>query len=78
MTLYSASAEERDTTFCFLECHEMRELPRNKQKPEIEWHESEQVAQSTSAKILSSKVEDAEKKNPNPMEPFKYLYAAVR
>ena len=33
---YSASTEEHDTTYCFLDLHEMREEPRNTQKPETE------------------------------------------
>lgn len=44
ITRYSDSAEERETTFCFLERQEMRDVPRNKQNPETDRRVSEQEA----------------------------------
>ena len=34
--LYSASVEDLETTFCFLDCHEMRLLPRKTQLPDTD------------------------------------------
>ena len=48
MARYSASALDLDTVVCRLEDHEMRELPRNTQKPYMERRVSGHPAQSAS------------------------------
>ena len=53
MALYLASAEDLETIDCFLERQEMRESPRNMQKPVTERRVSEHPAQSESQKALS-------------------------
>lgn len=46
--LYSASVEDLETTYCFLDCHEMRLLPRKIAKPDTDLLVVAQLAQSLS------------------------------
>ena len=55
--LYSASAELLEMVGCFLVRHEIRESPRNRQKPITYLLEIGQVAQSESENPLRSKLE---------------------
>jgi hypothetical protein len=48
--LYSDSELDLETVVCFLDFHEMREDPRNTQKPETDFLVVGQLAQSESAK----------------------------
>ena len=66
MDRYSASVDERETIGCFLDFQDMREVPRNTQKPKIKRRVSGQEAQSESAKALSYTLEFDEKKSPWP------------
>ena len=50
---YSASAEERDTICCFLDLYDMRDEPKNTQKPEIDRLVSGQAAQSEFEKAFN-------------------------
>lgn len=50
--LYSASANDLETIFCFLDFHETKESPKKIQKPIINLLVSGPDAQSTSAKAL--------------------------
>ena len=53
MARYSASALDLETVVCRLEDHEMRELPRMTQKPDVERRVSGQPAQSASEYAVS-------------------------
>lgn len=48
MARYSASEEDRDTVLCFLDFHEIGELPKRTTYPVIECRVSGQEAQSES------------------------------
>ncbi|XP_050249761.1 WAT1-related protein At1g09380-like [Quercus robur] len=62
--LYSASAVDLETVFCFLDFQETNESPKKTQKPVMDLLESGQVAQSASAKaFMCSEVFDG---NNNP------------
>ena len=61
---YSASVDERDTTFCFLDFQQMREDPRMMQKPVTDLLVSGHLAQSESAKADSFKSQEEEKRIP--------------
>jgi hypothetical protein len=71
--LYSASVELLETVFCFLALHEIREVPRKKQYPDVDLLVSTQFAQSASAKPSNWIVEVLEKNNPLPGVPLRYL-----
>ena len=58
IALYSTSADDRGTVFCFLDFHETREFPRKIQNPLIDRLESLQATKSASAKALSWVVEE--------------------
>lgn len=64
MALYSASAEERETTACFFDRHEMSDCPRKIQKPVTERRESGQDAQSESEYARRVRDEREEKRRP--------------
>jgi hypothetical protein len=64
MALYFALVEEQDMVCCFLDFQEIKESPRNKQKPMIDFLVSGQVAQCASQKALSLKSDEAGKNNP--------------
>ncbi|KAJ0754024.1 hypothetical protein HanPI659440_Chr09g0342361 [Helianthus annuus] len=49
MARYSASAEDRETVFCFLLFHDTKELPRKMQKPVTDLLVSTHFPQSESA-----------------------------
>jgi hypothetical protein len=51
--MYSASAEEQETVYCFLDFQEMRESPRKTQKQVTERLESGHPVQSLSQNALS-------------------------
>ena len=52
IALYSASADDLETTVCFLDFHEMRLSPRKIQNLDVDLLVSKQDAQSESAKDL--------------------------
>jgi hypothetical protein len=52
-TTSSSHSSDRDTVCCFLDFQEMRESPRNTQKPVVDLLESRQPAQSLSQNALS-------------------------
>jgi len=81
MARYSAFAEDRDTTDCFLDFQEIKDEPRNMQNPETERLVSGQDAQSKSQYAIRSKVLTEGKKRPCPGAPLRYfriLKAAVK
>jgi hypothetical protein len=47
---YSASVEERAIDFCSFEVQDIRESPRNKQVPDLDFRSSRSPAQSASQK----------------------------
>ena len=53
IALYSASAEDLETVCCFLDFQDIKELPRNTQKPKMDLLVSGQVPQSVYVKTLS-------------------------
>lgn len=73
MDLYYDSAEDLETTDCFLEGQDIMELPRKEQKPVTDRRVSEHVHQSASTKILGSSDEVAEQNRPKPAMPLRYL-----
>jgi hypothetical protein len=81
MARYSTSTEDRDTTDCFLDFQEIKDEPRNMQKPETERLVSGHDAQSESQYAMRSKVLIEGKKRPCPGAPLRYfrtLNAAVK
>ena len=72
MALYFASVEERETTICFFDLHDIKESPKKMQKPEIDHRVSGQPAQSESQNLFSCNVVSERKNNPWPGEFFKY------
>lgn len=61
---YSASATEREMVVYFFAFQEIKESPRNMQKPMINFLESGHPAQSTSEKPFSWGDDEEEKKRP--------------
>ena len=57
---YSASAEEQETVSCFLERQEIKESPRNIERPVVDRLLSQQVDQSASTNPFKDKSGDAE------------------
>lgn len=56
---YSASALERETTFCRLEDHEIRLYPRKTQYQDVDRRDEGQPPQSASEYAISLSMEDA-------------------
>lgn len=73
MARYSASADERETTDCFFDFQEIKDEPRNMQKPETERLVSGQDAQSESQYVVMSRLCSEEKKRPCPGAPLMYF-----
>ncbi|KAJ0458049.1 hypothetical protein HanIR_Chr15g0780691 [Helianthus annuus] len=71
--LYFASAEDRETTLCFLLFHETNEPPRKMQKPVIDLRLSTHLAQSESANAVKWKVLPFVNRIPVPGAPLRYL-----
>jgi hypothetical protein len=81
MARHSTSTEDRDTTDCFLDFQEIKDEPKNMQKPEIEHLVSGHDDQSESQYAMRSKVLIEGKKKPCPGAPLRYfrtLNAAVK
>ncbi|MDV3194007.1 MAG: hypothetical protein Q8835_03070 [Sweet potato little leaf phytoplasma] len=53
--LYSASAKDLETVGCFFDFHEIKDSPRNTQKPETDFLVSRQAPQSASTKAFNWK-----------------------
>lgn len=49
---YSDYVDHRETTFCFIEVHEIRLSPKNTQIPTVEHRSSTSMAQSASLKVV--------------------------
>ncbi|MFS7910652.1 hypothetical protein Hanom_Chr02g00108751 [Helianthus anomalus] len=71
--LYSASAEDRETTLCFLLFQETKEPPRKMQKPVTNLRLSTHLAQSESAKAVNWKVVPLVNRIPAPGALLRYL-----
>ena len=79
--LYSASADDLETVCCFFDFQEIKESPRNTQKPLTDLLLSRQPAQSESAKAFNWISELEGKKRPCPGEDLIYcrtIWAALR
>ena len=61
---YSASAEDLDTVFCFLDLQDTNELPKKTQYPVVDLRVSGQSAQSESKKALICRSEVEAYKSP--------------
>ncbi|GJV19607.1 alcohol dehydrogenase 1 [Tanacetum coccineum] len=66
IALYSASADDLDTTACFLDFHEIVESPRRMQYPVVDLLVMGQLAQSESQYAFSSTAELLAKRIPCP------------
>jgi hypothetical protein len=55
--MYSALAVERATEFCFFEAQDTRDLPRNRQVPEVLFLSILHLAQSAAEYPIKSKVD---------------------
>ena len=66
VTLYSDSANDLATTYCFLHFHEIKESPKKTQKLEMNLLILGQPAQSAPQQDFRCKVDCAEKKRPYP------------
>ena len=73
IALYSDSAEDLDTTCCFLHFQEIKESPRKIQNPKTDLLVSGHAAQSASQYDLSLNSDSANKNQPCPGLLFKYL-----
>jgi hypothetical protein len=71
--MYSASAVERVTEFCFLEAQDTRDLPKNWQVPDVLFLSSLHPAQSASEYPIKSKVDPLGYQRPNLGVKTKYL-----
>jgi hypothetical protein len=63
--MYSASAVERATEFCFFEAHDTRDLPKNWQVPDVLFLSILHPAQSASEYPIRSKVDPLRYQSPN-------------
>uniref|UniRef100_A0A7C9D5U8 Uncharacterized protein n=1 Tax=Opuntia streptacantha TaxID=393608 RepID=A0A7C9D5U8_OPUST len=70
---YSASAEERATTVCFLTFQDIGEWPSKMQKPVVDFLLSPQLPQSESQNPASFSMDWLERRIPCPGFDFKYL-----
>ena len=64
MDLYSASEEERDRVSCFLDFRQIKDYPRNMQKPVVDRRVSGQEAQSESQKAFQLNIRSRKKEQP--------------
>ena len=72
MALYSASAEDRDTVFCFFDFQEISESPIKTQNPVVDRLVSGHVTQLESTKAFNCIEKATKKKIPCPSVPFMY------
>lgn len=78
MVLYSASLEDLETVFCFLDLHETKASSKNIQYPVTDFLVSVQEAQSESVKPFRCRLDLAGKNKPCPGEALIYLSMGVQ
>jgi hypothetical protein len=64
MELYSASAEDQETVFCFFDFQEISDSPKKTQNPVMDRRVSRHPAQFESQKAFKWNSEEEEKKSP--------------
>ena len=70
---HSASEDDLNTTDCFLLFQEIREVPKKKHIPEMDFRMSRQAPQSESLNLVKEVEAEEEKNKPLPAVPLRYL-----
>lgn len=71
--LYSALVEDLEIVGCFLDCQQIKELPKKTQNPDVESLVSGHLAQSEFDYPLIDVMSPADRVMPASIVPFKYL-----
>ena len=73
VAMYSASAVDKATKFCFLLCHETSKCPKKWKVPLVFYFSTLQLTKSASKKPINSKLSPLGYHKPMSIVPFKYL-----